>query len=298
MTEPVANPQQGESCLWAGELRGERLDVVSGASAEEFVDNYAIPGRPAVLRDVATEWPASTKWTWEFFRERYGSQEVIVKNWSQRQRVTTLTEFIDYATTDNGDDDPFYLSNWAVEKKHPELMADIEVPLYFENWLSRVPIDRRPSWHNFFMGGPGTGMPLHSDVMNTSAWLYLVRGRKEWVVFPPEDEVNLDKIVSRSDDGRAVGLLSDSWAEEEAGKEDSLLCQTHPYFHSQSPGEIMFFPPNWSHHVYNTEPSLSYSENFVNATNRALFKQYLEDNGMNNSLDRLTEYVPEMRDEP
>ncbi len=55
----------------------ERVDAIS---REDFVERFVKPGKPVVIRGLATQWPAWSKWTPGFFGERFGDKPVIVKN--------------------------------------------------------------------------------------------------------------------------------------------------------------------------------------------------------------------------
>jgi hypothetical protein len=35
--------------------------------------------RPVLITDAMTDWPASTKWDWSYFLERYASHKVAMK---------------------------------------------------------------------------------------------------------------------------------------------------------------------------------------------------------------------------
>src|SRR5690625_6447425 len=52
------------------------IEKVSGISPQEFQEKYLRTKTPVVLKDLASDWPATDKWTWDFLKENYGHLEV------------------------------------------------------------------------------------------------------------------------------------------------------------------------------------------------------------------------------
>ena len=48
----------------------------SGLSAGEFRRRYLHPHQPVVIRDALAAWPALTRWTPQFFQDRYPAKQV------------------------------------------------------------------------------------------------------------------------------------------------------------------------------------------------------------------------------
>ncbi|MDP9041241.1 MAG: cupin-like domain-containing protein, partial [Bacteroidota bacterium] len=56
------------------------VDRVESISPDVFKKNYFDPLRPLVISDLAKNWPAYTKWNWDFFKAVVGGMEVGVYN--------------------------------------------------------------------------------------------------------------------------------------------------------------------------------------------------------------------------
>lgn len=61
-------------------MKVAEIDRVQDISREEFEQKYLIPSRPLVITGLAHKWPASTKWTWDYFKEIVGNVKVPVYN--------------------------------------------------------------------------------------------------------------------------------------------------------------------------------------------------------------------------
>lgn len=262
-----------------------RIDRRSHLSHHEFMEQYGKPGKPVVILDIATEWRCLAEWDWGFFKRNYGAEviEVVEKSSRSEKRITTWGAFIDYAVGDRQGEFPFYLENCCLEGRYRELRDYYTVPTFFENILTRIPENDRPEWSWLFIGPAGSGTELHSDTHDSSAWLLVIKGRKEWIMFPPEDKEHLSSVPL--EDIKKLNLDFEK---------HSCLSLTHAIRYVQSPGEIVYTPSRWSHQVRNLEPCIALTENFVNETNIREFKSFLLNNGQQKHFDRMVQHLPEL----
>ena len=176
------------------------IDVVrlQDITRERFHAEYKVPNRPVVLSEALSEWPASAKWSIDFFRKEYGDAEVEVSldgMQSGEKNHCKLRDYIDsfeqlqaeVARSENPGDranttDHYipYLRAWQYEESHPELSRDFLVPggwlrKYFPDKLQQLPKHVRPPLTFIFIGPKGACSKLHSDVWHTSAWLAQLR---------------------------------------------------------------------------------------------------------------------------
>jgi len=49
---------------------------VSGLSEADFLERYYAANRPVIVDDVVRDWPACSKWSVQFFKERFGTEIV------------------------------------------------------------------------------------------------------------------------------------------------------------------------------------------------------------------------------
>jgi hypothetical protein len=71
-------PAADQPVVAIGNRSLDNIDRRSGLSLQEFIDVY--DGRwPVLITDAMTDWPASTKWDWSYFLERYASHKVAMK---------------------------------------------------------------------------------------------------------------------------------------------------------------------------------------------------------------------------
>ncbi|MDM9583642.1 MULTISPECIES: cupin-like domain-containing protein [unclassified Nostoc] len=234
----------------------------SNLSYNEFVKEYASVGKPVIITDVLKDWKATTKWTLDFFKSECGTIKCAVKeDKNEIEGLMTIADYIDYINIGNSDR-RFYLANWFISD-HPQLLEDYKEPIYFPNWLQRLPRKLLKKYEldnpELFIGHKDTSIGLHKDPNNGSAWLGMIRGRKQIVLFTPDQEEllysgkvnvfnpNLDKFP--------------------------LYAKTNSVEVILEAGEILYIPPNWWHHVRNLENTIAVGSLLLNEWNSELFFQ-------------------------
>src|ERR1700744_665016 len=56
------------------------IDRVANISQQDFREHYLKPQKPVIITDLSHQWPAYTKWTWDYFKELVGNVKVGVYN--------------------------------------------------------------------------------------------------------------------------------------------------------------------------------------------------------------------------
>lgn len=181
----------------------------------------------------------------------------------------SLPEFLRYCEDPGDDADPWYAKQWTVSDRLAEFVGSPQ-PIAFRSWLDHLPERIRPAWDWVFVGPPNSRSPLHVDVMCSSAWNGLIKGRKEWRVLSPT--------------AAAAAALIEPQLLETLGAAD-----TEPYELTvvQEPGDLLVVPSLWAHQVVNSQPSIAVTGNFVNGDNVRVVERYLEISGRASWLSAL-----------
>ncbi len=246
----------------------EAIERRDGLSPEVFQERYESGmRRPVVVTDAMQEWPAWGKWGFDFFAKQYGEERVVVTNrlsGATAARRIKMGDFITYCQfpafsplSKNETDTPFYLTSFSPFVDHPELYGDFEDPYFLSN-LYRSLEGPLGDWYKqgfgwIFIGPAGTLSPLHLDLFGTHAWLAQFHGRKRFLLFPKTDFPYVY-------DGRPDFINPDLKAFPD-------LAKTRPVLAILEPGEVIYIPEGWAHHVVSLDPSISLTFNFVDASN-------------------------------
>ncbi len=223
-------------------------------SAEEFFERHYVAGVPLVIVDALKNWPKLAQWSPSYFKEHFGDVEVEIMTGRDAPRVdaddieghrtmTQLADFCDRVTAAAPTDD-FYLvaNNRATNRPALEhLFEEVAAP---HEYLHE---GRDAQWTSMWFGPPGTVTPLHHDTANVL--FCQVFGKKRLLLFSPF-EVSLthamrDGVFSSIDpehpDAEAFPEFADATAREVV----------------LSPGEALFIPVGWWHHVRALEVSIN-----------------------------------------
>jgi len=242
------------SKLW--QCRGTvGVDRVSGLSCEAFFRWYYSTNTPVVLLDLMSNWSALQRWTPQYLKARCGHEIVEVMtgrnadpqyemNCEFHKTHMPLAQYIDNVES-IGETNDFYIvaNNHSLDTGNMgQLLDDIQ---FFDGIL-----DPRNARQKVFLwfGPAGTVTPLHHETMNVL--FAQVLGRK-LITLIPSFETNL--VYNH------VGVYSEVDCE-------APDYNRHPLFRNVSrlevllePGEVLFIPVGWWHHVRSLDISISVS---------------------------------------
>jgi hypothetical protein len=273
--------------------RTSPIERAHGLSPEPFYERFLSgAGKPVVVTDALNSWKACASWDFQMFQSRYGSENVVVSVWSNEKfrKIVKLGEYIDYLDAPEGKSpgfwidaetkypvkepaelagQPLYLTSWRAFVAHPELLDDVELsPAFVDDWFTLLPQAFRQALDNatryyssgLLIGPAGSQAVLHQDYLHSHAYLAQIRGRKKCVLFSPDDSAALynGKVDVDRPDLREFPLFRNATAFE---------CILNP-------GESLFIPCGWWHHVLALEKSITVNYNFFNRVN---FTAYLAD---------------------
>lgn len=222
------------------------IDVVRAQDLpyNEFLNEYVRKNRPVVIADSVREWPALSRWTPGYFRDKFGDQTVQV---SYTKRMA-MRDFVDAVEASTVDAPGPYLYRLFIHDHLPQLLADLRPqnayafagrhasPLMPERW-------RRPDgFLKLLMGGVGSKFPvMHYDLEHAHAQITEIYGDKEFYLFPPEDS---DKLYPRP------GQKNWSQVDNPAAPDLSRfprMAEATAYRAVLKPGQTIFIPMLWWH---------------------------------------------------
>lgn len=267
-------------------MRRVAIERVPTPRPDEFAERYLRgSGRPVIITDAMDAWPARTKWTFEFLRERYGDDLVTAPLGlgSAAARVTNVAAYLDFMRTPGAElqglwvdtatgapiaapttplPSPPYLLGWYAFQRHPELYDDIgPTPSFIDDLVGALDPTVREvleyaagvEYWSLYLGPADTLSPLHQDYWRTHSCLAQLQGRKRAILFSPDDSARVYE-----------GAID---AERPDETRFPLLAEATAYEGEFGPGDMLFMPAGWWHCVRALEPSMTVSHNFFNATN-------------------------------
>ncbi|CAB9519225.1 JmjC domain, hydroxylase [Seminavis robusta] len=121
------------------------------------------------------------------------------------------------------------------------------------------------SWPSLFMGKKGSNSKLHIDSGATAFFMYLISGRKRWIVYNRSERVH---AYERIDD---FTTYPDVLATGKDPEFDEFLSDRFPLLHRaeeayefiQEPGQLVYIPPSCPHAVENLDDTVGLAMNLV-----------------------------------
>ncbi|MFO7029225.1 hypothetical protein B9T07_03990 [Limnospira fusiformis CCALA 023] len=236
------------------------IDRKPWVSRSEFLESYYSQNTPLILTDIMKNWRALELWTPEYLKQNYGQATVEIQagreadpdyeiNLQRHQKTVLFADYIDSVVSGKQTNDYYMVANNR-NLDRPELkglLNDLEI---FTEYLDPT----QTSGCIFFWYGPaGTVTPLHHDPVNLL--LAQVSGRKLVRMIPPYQTPFLYNYI---------GVFSQVDLENPDYQKYPLFQNVRPMEFILEPGEVIFIPVGWWHHVRSLEPSISVSmTNFV-----------------------------------
>jgi len=232
-----------------------------------------------VLKGALSKWNALKRWSPEFFQKEFGNMTFSISEVEYGQAANhppaaaefTMAQFIDRILVSSEEAPAPYFRNRIFYDLFPSLKQDIEpLPEYLlPNWLGDRYLVKevgrilnRGAALEIYIGGAGGKFPvLHYDGAGTHAFLMQVYGRKQYVLFPPEQEEFLYPSPVKAN----ISLLDS--VEHPDLERFPLFANAVPTTLILEPGDMLFVPSHWWHTVRMLTPSITLSANVLNASN-------------------------------
>jgi ribosomal protein L16 Arg81 hydroxylase len=236
------------------------VDRRAGVGQKEFLDRYYSQNTPVLMTDSCDQWPALSLWSAAYLVEKLGSVEVEVMagresdpdyeiKANEHRFMMPFDEFVAKIEGASRSNDTYLVANNML------LATEAALPLWDDFTLDErylVPDPRRNQAFLWF-GPAGTVTPLHHDAMNVL--FNQVDGWKHFILIP---SLEIHRVYNNLTFYSAVDPLRPDF------EQFPLFADVQQVHLDVGPGETLFIPAGWWHHVEATEPSISVSfTNFV-----------------------------------
>ena len=233
-----------------------RVPRVSQLSSERFLLDFYALNRPVIIEDVVGKWPAIKKWSLPFLQANYGSESVQYQR--GRSNLDFRDSFVDHSVSGTFDEyislvqsseatNSLYLIAHDRLLDHEgfrPLLDDID---FDQRYFDAVGLEGRVF---FWLGPAGTVTPMHRDLGNV--YLAQVSGRKS-VKMVPSKQMHL--VYNET------GYHSDVDFENFSMEDYPRLKLAHIVEEIINPGELLFIPLGWWHHIKALDQSITITGN-------------------------------------
>ena len=215
------------------------------------MEKYYKPQRPVVITNQIEDWPAYSKWNFDYLREIAGDKKVplydgrktdYTKKVNEPDFTMSMSEYIDIL--EKGPTDlRIFLYN--LMKEVPQMKSEMKWPNFGIKLLKSLPL--------VFFGGQGAKVFMHYDIDFPNIFHIHFAGEKQCVLVDPKET----KFMYR---------LPYSWICNEDIDFDNpdyekfpALKHVKPYKTNLKHGEMLYMPEGWWHYMKYESPGFSLS---------------------------------------
>lgn len=248
----------------------------------EFYRNWVCPNIPVIFKKSIDHWPALSKWTKSYLREKLGEKVISVavtpngladavtenKFILPEERKISFSKFLDVMESPHlGNQGIFYIQkqNGNFTSEFSEIIEDAETEI---EWATQA-FGKGPDVANFWMGDCRAITSLHKDHYEN---LYcVICGKKTFTLFPPTDlpyiphqsyqvarykqnEFSKFDVIDENNSNipwiPVDPLNPDLKLYPEFANAKSITCVVEK-------GDILYIPSLWFHHVQQTHGAIA-----------------------------------------
>lgn len=240
-----------ESIRQNGEGRCIPLPRINNLDRRTFLKEFVAKSHPVVFEGAAKDWVCCRKWSFEWIKQRYGDDEVMLVDHAEQDRnpLASAVEYLTLADLIDGIDhgSTKYARFHPLLQRHPELRQDIN-----QKWLREHLTNPHTSWMHFytlFLGGKGTDTAIH-NAANENIFVQ-VQGQKKWRFYPVEHTPIFDPPANRS------LYKYTNYRPEDPDYDRYPMVRHMDYYETVlDAGDVLYNPPYYWHHVSNPVRSI------------------------------------------
>jgi ribosomal protein L16 Arg81 hydroxylase len=269
-------------------MKSTEDQLIDRVSSEAFEKKYLEQNRPAIIIDALSGWDAIGKWSPDYLSSVLKTKRVTVAVSSEAQFNYDPTssageeaarynyvqmDFVRAVSAicqDGTRHEHYYLMQRSIPDEFPELLQDIRIP----EW-----IDYQSPAINLWFGSTENVTPLHYD--HTNNFFVQVYGHKHLTLFDP---METDLLYPYPPEASASHISFINLEQTDFEKYPGFR-QAHALKGVIGPGELLYLPAYWWHHVRSLQISISVNfwwppdlgQNFLPNALRALPLLYQQD---------------------
>src|ERR1700733_11008260 len=167
-----------------------QIDKVEEITDEDFKRNYYTPMKPLVIKGLAKNWPAYSKWNWDYFKKVVGEVKVGVYNNVKSDAYTPINTADDYMKFGQYIDmvrsgpAEWRIFLFNIFEHAPQVTKDFTWPEeLMKGFIKRYPM--------LFVGGQGSITHMHFDIDLSHIVHTQFMGRKRVLLFPYQEQFKL-----------------------------------------------------------------------------------------------------------
>ena len=223
------------------------LPTIDSISPEEFKSEFYDKNQPVIIRNLSHNWPAYTKWNWDYFKKLVGHKRVPLYNNVKSDAYTPVNKADDYKTfaeyIDMISQGPagwrIFLFN--IFDHAPQLINDFTWPDHLmKGFVKKYPM--------LFTGGATSITHMHFDIDLSHILHTQFAGRKRVLLFPFKEQY---KLYRKPFEVLSLADFSNYYMQDGGPNYEKFpaLKLAQGLEATLEHGDTLFMPAGWWHHM-------------------------------------------------
>jgi len=224
------------------------VDKFETIEPDVFREQYYNCMKPVVITSLAKQWPAYTKWNWDYFKTVVGNTEVGVYNNVKSDAYTPVNKADGYMKfgkyLDMVKEGPVELRIFLfnIFQHAPQLVSDFTWPEdLMKGYVKRFPM--------LFTGGEGSITHMHFDIDLSHILHTQFAGRKRVLLFPHEEQYKLYRKPFEVMTFANFANYANPGKSQLDTKQFPAIEQAQGYEIILEHGDTLFMPAGYWHHM-------------------------------------------------
>ncbi|MFK5972831.1 MAG: cupin-like domain-containing protein [Flavobacteriaceae bacterium] len=232
-------------------MKLEDIPRLRTITKEDFIKQYFKPQKPVVIERAIEDWPAYSKWNFDYMQKMAGHKTVPlyddrpVHHDDGFNEPHTEMKMSDYIGLLKKGPTKFRIFLWNIFKEVPELQSDFTYPDFGIRLLKRVPM--------LFFGGSDSYTFMHYDIDYANIFHFHFEGKKLCILFPKSETKYLYKVPHSIITHEHIDFSNPDF------KKWPALKKAKGFTTNLKHGEMLYMPEGYWHYMKYTSPSFSMS---------------------------------------
>ena len=233
------------------ELNLRHIERVKSISKPDFIQNYVKPQVPVVIENLVDDWPAVSKWNFDYIKQKVGDKVVPLYDdrpvdykdgFNEPHATMKMSEYIALLQKEPT---KYRIFLYNVLKEVPELQEDFDFPDIGLRLMKSLPM--------LFFGGEGSHTFMHYDIDLANILHFHFQGKKECILYPNGEKKHLYKVPHSLITHESIDFSNpdfDRWP---------ALKNASGYKTELEHGNVLYMPEGYWHYMRYITPGFSMS---------------------------------------
>ena len=232
-------------------MKLEEVKRISKISKEDFISGYFKPQQPVIIEGLTQDWPAFSKWNFDYISEVAGDKMVPLyddrpvdhkEKFNEPHARMRMSEYLELL---QNEPTKYRIFLWNLLKEVPELQKDFSYPKLGLRLMKGLPM--------LFFGGMDSYTFMHYDIDLANIFHIHFEGEKECILFPQSQNKYIYKVPHSLITHESIDFSNPDYETWPA------LKYISGYKARLSHGDILYIPEGYWHYMKYLTPGFSMS---------------------------------------